>query len=61
MLIIPIKNGNIETALKKFKSKIIKTKLITQLQERKTYTKPSDEKRELIKNAIYKESKNLDN
>ena len=39
MLIIEVKKGNIEGALKQFKSKIIKTKLVPQLQERKTYKK----------------------
>jgi len=39
MLIIEVKKGNIEGALKQFKSKVIKTKLVPQLQERKTYKK----------------------
>ena len=36
MLIIEVKKSNIESALKQFKSKVIKTKLVSQLQERKT-------------------------
>jgi len=39
MLIIEVKKGNVEGALKKFKSKVIKTKLVSQLQDRKTYKK----------------------
>jgi ribosomal protein S21 len=61
MLIVPIKKGNIEQALKSFKSKVIKTKLISQLQDRKTYKKKSDITRQTLKNAIYKEKKNLEN
>jgi ribosomal protein S21 len=61
MLIIEVKKGNIEGALKQFKSKIIKTKLVPQLQERKTYKKKSDEKRQIIKDAIYREKKKSDN
>ena len=57
MLIIEVKKNNIESALKKFKSKVIKTKLINQLQDRKTYKKKSDAKRESLKNAIYLQKK----
>ena len=61
MLIIEVKKGNIEGTLKQFKSKVIKTKLVPQLQERKTYKKKSDEKRQIIKDAIYREKKKSDN
>ena len=61
MLIIEVKKGNIDSALKQFKSKIIKTKLVSQLQDRKTYKKKSDVKRQIIKDAIYKEKKKSDN
>ena len=57
MLIIEVKKNNIESALKKFKSKVIKTKLINQLQDRKTYKKKSDANRETLKNAIYLQKK----
>ena len=61
MLIIEIKKGNIEGALKQFKSKVIKTKLVSQLQDRKTYKKKSDVKRQIKKNAIYKQKKFSEN
>ena len=61
MLIIEIKKGSIEGALKQFKSKVIKTKLISQLQDRKTYKKKSDVNRQIKKNAIYKEKKFSEN
>ena len=41
MLIIPIKEGeNIERALKKYKKKFEKTKVMLQLRERKQFEKP---------------------
>jgi ribosomal protein S21 len=61
MLIIEVKKGNIDSALKQFKSKVIKTKLVSQLQDRKNHKKKSDVKRQIIKDAIYKEKKKLDN
>ncbi len=61
MLIIEVKKGNIDSALKQFKSKVIKTKLVSQLQDRKTYKKKSDVKRQIKKDVIYKEKKKSDN
>ena len=57
MLIIEVKKGNIESALKQFKGKVIKTKLVSQLQERKTYKKKSDVNRQIKKKAIYVQKK----
>ena len=46
MLIIPIKEGeNIERALKKYKKKFEKTKVMLQLRGRKQFEKPSFLKR----------------
>lgn len=54
MLIIPVKEGeSIEKALKKFKRKVEKTGLIKALRERQKFTKPSVERRDEIKRAIY--------
>ena len=61
MLIIEVKKGNIDGAIKQFKSKVIKTKLVSQLQDRKTYKKKSDVKRQIKKNAIYIQKKFSDN
>ena len=58
MLIIPVKNNDLEKSLKKFKSKVLKTKMIVELQNRKTYKKKSDIKRQILNDAIYKNSKN---
>ena len=47
MIIIDVKKEkNLETALRSFKNKIQKTKLIQQLRERKEYIKPSVKKRD---------------
>jgi small subunit ribosomal protein S21 len=54
MLIIPVKEGeSIEKALKKFKRKVEKTGLIRELRDRQKFTKPSVERRDEIKKAIY--------
>jgi small subunit ribosomal protein S21 len=45
MLIINIKGGNIESALKEYKKKVQSTKQIEELRERKNFTKPSVKKR----------------
>ncbi|MEO0405168.1 MAG: 30S ribosomal protein S21 [Bacteroidota bacterium] len=55
MLIIPVKEGdNIERALKKFKKKFERTGTMKALRARQHYVKPSIEKREQLKKAIYK-------
>lgn len=45
MLIVSVKNGNIEWALKDYKRKVQSTKQIEELRERKNFTKPSVRKR----------------
>jgi len=55
MLIIPVKEGeNIERALKKFKKKFDRTGVLKELRNRQYYTKPSIERREEVKKAVYK-------
>ncbi len=54
MIIVPVKEGeNIDRALKKFKRKFEKTGISKELRERQAYKKPSEEKRSVIKRAIY--------
>lgn len=62
MLIVEVKNGNIEYALKQLKRKVSNTKQNQELKDRKEYTKKSVEKRELRKKAVHKQRKisNLD-
>jgi len=54
MLLINV-NGNIEKALKDLKRKVSKTKQLQQLRDRKEFKKPSVEKRDVMKKAIYKQ------
>lgn len=45
MLIVSVKNGNIEWTLKEYKKKVQSTKQIEELRDRKNFTKPSVRKR----------------
>jgi small subunit ribosomal protein S21 len=55
MLIVKVKNGGVEKALKELKSKVIKTRQNSHLNERKEYTKKSVKKRQILNKAKYKE------
>jgi small subunit ribosomal protein S21 len=59
MLIINIKNGNIEGALKEYKRKVQSTKQIEQLRERKEFVKQSVKNRLQREETIRKNQKNL--
>tara|TARA_R110002012_G_scaffold301969_2_gene502642 strand:- start:553 stop:744 length:192 start_codon:yes stop_codon:yes gene_type:complete len=60
MIIVKVKNGNINQALKNYKSKVIKTRQHKELKERKEFTKPSEEKRKQMDKAIYVNKKKSD-
>lgn len=55
MLVIKVQEnkGGIEKALKELKSKVIKTRQMTEIQNRKEHIKNSVKKREKRKKAIY--------
>lgn len=56
MLIIDSKDcENIDKALKKYKKKFEKAKVLVQLRERQSYTKPSVRRRGQVLKAIYKQ------
>ena len=55
MLIIDVKDGNIERALKSYKNKIKSVKQIEHLRDRKEFEKPSVTKRIQTQKAIQKE------
>jgi len=56
MLKIVVKEGeNIERALKRFKNKYRKTKVLHTLRGRQYYSKPSEIKRKNLEKAQYKE------
>lgn len=59
MLVVKVKEGKggLERAIKEYKSKVIKTRQMTELQDRKEYEKPSVKKRERKKKAIYVQKK----
>ena len=62
MLIIEIKKGeNIETSLKRLKTKFKKTKVTEQLRENTFFEKKYVKKREIKKNAIYIQQKYRNN
>jgi small subunit ribosomal protein S21 len=56
MLIIDSKDcENIDKALKKYKKKFEKAKILVQLRERQSYTKPSIKRRSQVLKAVYKQ------
>jgi small subunit ribosomal protein S21 len=57
MIIVKVKQGNIERALKKYKSKIIKTRQMREVNKRREHVKKSVLKREEKNKAIYRENK----
>ena len=57
MLIVNVKKGNIEKALKQLKSKVIRTKQLRHIRERKQFTKPSEKRRLQMQKAQYIEQK----
>jgi len=57
MLQIPVKEGeSIERALKRYKKKFDRTKVLRQLRARKQFTKPSVERRQQVIKASYIEN-----
>ena len=57
MIIVVVKNKSIEQALKQYKSKVIKTRQMTELNNRKTFVKPSVLKRAELQKAKYVQKK----
>ncbi|MDG4946903.1 30S ribosomal protein S21 [Weeksellaceae bacterium KMM 9713] len=56
MLIIPVKDGEaIDRALKRYKRKYDRTRVVRQLRARQQYTKPSVVKRQQLAKARYKQ------
>lgn len=54
MIIVPVKEGeNIERALKKFKRKYEKTRVVKELRRRQQFDKPSRIKRLKNEHAVY--------
>ena len=57
MLITHVNKGNIERALKEYKGKVIKTRQMSELNNRKEFEKESVKKRRKKEKGIYKEKK----
>jgi small subunit ribosomal protein S21 len=56
MLIIPVKEGeSIERALKKYKKKFEKVRMVKELRARQYFEKPSVTRREEVLKAAYKQ------
>jgi small subunit ribosomal protein S21 len=59
MLIIDLsKEKSIESALRTFKGKVLRTKLVQKLREKQEFTKPSVTKRKQKLKAVYLQKKN---
>jgi small subunit ribosomal protein S21 len=59
MIIIEVKDGeSIDRALKRYKNKHRRVKLMDELRKRKHFTKPSVSRRAEVLKAVYKEKKN---
>lgn len=54
MLIVKVE-GELELALKHFKNKVKKTRIMEQLKERKAYEKKSEKRRKTLLRAKYKQ------
>lgn len=62
MLIVPVKDGeSIERALKRYKRKYDRTKIVKELRKRQQFTKPSIERRQQVLRAAYKQQQQQEN
>lgn len=57
MIIVKVEKGNIERALKEYKGKVIKTRQMSELNDRKEFEKESVRKRREKQKGVYKEKK----
>jgi len=62
MLKIEVKEGeNIDRALKRYKRKYRRTKVLDEIKGKQHYVKPSKQRRETLQKAKYKQKYELDN
>ncbi|MBQ9012336.1 MAG: 30S ribosomal protein S21 [Bacilli bacterium] len=52
MISVQVKNGNVEAALKKFKNKVAKSGLPSEVRKKQQYDKPGVQRRNAKKEAI---------
>jgi ribosomal protein S21 len=55
MLKVTVKKNDIERAIKELKSKVIRTRQNSKLNERKEYTKKSVKQRQILQKARYRQ------
>jgi len=60
MLVVEVKNGNVEKAIRKLRKKVTQTKQLKNLKEKKEYTKKSVKRRNEIQKASYIQKKHGD-
>jgi small subunit ribosomal protein S21 len=61
MIKVKVKRGNIERALKEYKGKIIRTRQMREINDRKEYEKPSVKNRKVKQKGEYREKKRREN
>ena len=61
MLKVKVKKGNVERASKEYKSKIIRTRQMREINDRKEYEKPSVKNRRVKKKGEYRQKKRREN
>ena len=52
MITVTVKNGNVDAALKRFKQKVAKSGLPSEIKKKQAYEKPGVERRNAKKEAI---------
>ena len=52
MVLVEVRNGNLEKAMRVLKKKVQKEGLLKELKDRQYYTKPSEKRREAKKQVI---------
>jgi small subunit ribosomal protein S21 len=56
MLFIKVKEGeSIDRAIRRYRKKLQRTGLLQELRSRQAFTKPSEEKRKVVKKAAYRQ------
>ncbi len=59
MITVPVKNGNVDAALKRFKQKVAKSGLPSEVKKKQAYDKPGIQRRNAKKEAIKNSRKAL--
>lgn len=60
MIIVKVKNGKIDAAVKVWKNKVKNTKLVKRIKEKEEYVKPSVKRRNVINKAKFKQKRSFE-